>query len=250
MEWRHIGLNVCLLFFGVLLLHGALERRLPLALSTPQFGTAHLLVVCLCPLAVIWSVVELMGWVDQLELARRLAEPGDRLLWLIRRPGGVTFLTDPGPAHPIVFSHNILAGAIVLLGYVVFFLWWAWVLVSVMALRVGFLRSLLFAHLIFTLTLLVAYLLKQVQGNIPIFHPFAVWLFPPGTATLSESRALLLSPVQHFRLYASMHLAVLLVELGLVGCLHRALRGAERQLWAAALAPPPPPAEDEGAGES
>jgi hypothetical protein len=231
MIWRRCGLELILLLFALTLLWHIVARGMAPSLRLTRIGPTDLIMVVLFPIAVIWGIVELGGWIQSINLAQRLAEPGDRLIWIIRRPGQITSLTDVGPPPAVVLIHNALTGTIAIFGYLAFLLWWGWVIVRIAAAGWTLNRSLGALTVIAGATLALISLVRRVQSVVPLFHPFALWMFPPGTATFAERREELLSPIQHFHLYASMHLAILFVELGLVGLLLRALGSAQRRLW-------------------
>jgi hypothetical protein len=228
--WRGLGLQSVLLVFGLLLLWRSARRGLAASMCRFPLRARHLIAVVLVPIAAVWGLSELWGWIQSIILARHLAGTGESLLWILRRPGKITFLTDPGPPMTVVLSHNIITGAIALLGYVIYALWWAWILVLLAAWRRGLGQSLLGLLLVGLVCLLVSAGLQWMQDVIPLTHPLAAWMFPPATAAYASWRHELLTPWQHLVLYASMHFAILMVEVGLVEVLKAALERTESHL--------------------
>lgn len=225
--WHDHGFGGALLLFGLVLLRRTVVSGLAPGLCQLPLLPAHLIAAVLLPLVALWAVREVWEWGQTISLAHAIAEPGERILWLVRRPGRITFLTDPGPPLPIVMSHNVVVGIIALLGYALWLLWWGWVLVAIAAARAPLGRSLLALACAAAFVALVGALLHQAQNWVPMIHPLSVWMVPPGTAAHAAWRGQLLTPPQHLALYLSMHLLLILVETGLIEGLRLAYARAQ-----------------------
>ncbi len=231
--WVHgNGLELLLLILGLAVLWRAVrETPLGSSLVATPLGPPHLVAVALGPIAAVWVLSEGAQWVHAVMVANRVADPGESLLWLVRRPGRITFLADPVATPAVVLSHNILAGSIALMGYGVYLLFWAWVLLRLTARQRDFGRALIALLCVRAAMGGSSWLIAQVQGVVSLVNPMAIWTFPPGTATQSAWRLQLASPLHHFLMYLTMHLAILVLEMGLVGLLTRAVERGMDELW-------------------
>lgn len=219
MTWRHWGPVVCLLCFAFTLLWTTSRKGIMQSLISPSLQHNHLIIAALLPAAAVWGMLEMTKWVEAFRLAHEMAMPGEGMIWLIRRPGEITFLTDPGPPLIVAICHNFLTMGIALLGYGIFLLWWSYVIVSLVSLRRSFLTGLFGLIAIGGAVVMLDAIVARLQGMIPLFHPLSLWMIPPGTSAYALWRFELVTPLQHFYLYASMHFSLLILEMGVLGVL-------------------------------
>jgi hypothetical protein len=231
MLWRRAGPTWIAIGFALALLwhagRGGMVRPLPVT----SLRSAHLAMVIFLPPLLVWGGHEAWAWWQSVSLTRHLAEPGERLLWLVRGVGHTHVVSNPGPPITVALSHNVLTMTITLMGYLALVLWWGWIVIGQVLHRRTLGRA--FLHVLAWGILLHwgVDLLGRIQESLPLVHPFGFWMFPPGCAIETSSVEWILAPGPHLLLYMAVHLSLLMLALGAVGALRDACGSALERLW-------------------
>jgi hypothetical protein len=237
MLWRRAGPAWIATGFSLALLWHAARGGLICSLPVTSLRSPHLAMVIFLPPLMVWGGHEAWAWWQSMSLTRHLAEPGGRLLWLVRGIEHVHVVSNPGPPISVVLSHNVLAMMITLMGYMALVLWWGWIVLNQVIHRRSLGRA--FLHVLAWGLLLhwAVALIGRIQESLPLVHPFGFWMYPPGCAIETSAIEWILSPRLHLMLYLAAHLSALLLALGAVGFLRDACVIALERLWERSLAP-------------